>query len=176
MRSQHFRTADTCAHLVPRRGGIRSRDHRTARSPPTRLPDHGAHTQQAKYEIDTGSGAFTKTRYVNQKRFANNWVSLGVYKMAGVPRVRLTTQTANPVSAFVGHGGCDDPEWINKVVIGPNGDGDFHKDDEASPFCTWSWLGGDCLSRESFHPKSDGTTGHAGVMQNRLGQIGYQWS
>ncbi|MEU8676065.1 hypothetical protein [Streptomyces sp. NPDC048560] len=395
------------------------------------LPDHGAHTQQAKYEIDTGSGTFTKTRYVNQKRYANNWVSLGVYKMSGVPRVRLTTQTddgvgdddvafdavafqplpgkpkhivavlgdsyasgegagsylaesdndhgserwnacrrskdawgrkitlpgtsgslgslsdnwstdaelgfvacsgamthnvwdtawgnnwqsykegqfheqaqarsgvltadttlvmltlggndgggftgammecsdlgncanddnflpkykgkvdtmipdlrttlsdirykapnaqivlmgypellsrtvkcagswyidmtevdalaelvnyadgkqqtlvnemkatgvkidyANPVSAFVGHGGCDDPEWINKVVIGPNGDGDFHPDDTASPFCTWSWLGGDCLSRESFHPKSAGTTGYAGVMQTRLGQIGY---
>jgi hypothetical protein len=26
---------------------------------------------------------------------------------------------ANPVDAFIGHGGCDDHEWINKIVIGP---------------------------------------------------------
>ncbi|RII06988.1 Lipase 1 precursor [Streptomyces sp. YIM 130001] len=57
------------------------------------LPDHGAHTQQAKYEIDTGSGSFTETRYINQKRQANNWVNLGTYKMDGTPRVRLATQT-----------------------------------------------------------------------------------
>ncbi|MFM9371858.1 hypothetical protein [Streptomyces sp. Da 82-17] len=57
------------------------------------LPDHGAHTQQAKYEIDTGGGTFTETRYINQKRQSNDWVSLGTYKMNGTPRVRLSTQT-----------------------------------------------------------------------------------
>ncbi len=57
------------------------------------LPDHGAHTQQAKYEIDTGSGSFTKIRYLSQKRMANNWVSLGVYQLTGKPRVRLSTIT-----------------------------------------------------------------------------------
>lgn len=57
------------------------------------VPDHGAHTQQAKYEIDTGTGSFTRFRYVNQKRAANSWVSLGVYKLAGVARVRLSTDT-----------------------------------------------------------------------------------
>lgn len=59
------------------------------------IPDHGAHTQQAKYEIDTGSGSFTRTRYVNQKIKANTWVSLGVYNMSGTPRVRLGSQTAD---------------------------------------------------------------------------------
>ncbi|WP_328941766.1 hypothetical protein OG259_08960 [Streptomyces sp. NBC_00250] len=86
---------------------------------------------------------------------------------------KLKIQYANPVDAFVGHGGCDEPEWINKIVIGPNGDGDFHAGDPASQACTWEWLGGDCLSRESFHPKSSGTTGYAQVMVSRLNEIGY---
>ncbi|ALO09064.1 Tat pathway signal sequence domain protein [Streptomyces venezuelae] len=86
---------------------------------------------------------------------------------------KLKIQYANPVGAFVGHGGCDNPEWINKIVIGPNGDGDFHSGDPASQACTWEWLGGDCLSRESFHPNTSGTTGYAQVMSSRLGQIGY---
>jgi hypothetical protein len=80
---------------------------------------------------------------------------------------------ANPIPAFVGHGGCDDPEWINKIVIGPNGDGDFHNGDNSSPFCLWEILGGACLSRESFHPKDAGTSGYAQVMQSKLQAIGY---
>ncbi|MGW6318815.1 SGNH/GDSL hydrolase family protein [Streptomyces sp. NPDC055099] len=31
---------------------------------------------------------------------------------------KIKVNYANPVNAFVGHGGCDDPEWINKIVIG----------------------------------------------------------
>ncbi|WP_282692808.1 SGNH/GDSL hydrolase family protein [Streptomyces sp. CC208A] len=88
--------------------------------------------------------------------------------------LKLKIQYANPVNAFVGHGGCDDPEWINKIVIGPNGDGDFHAGDPASEACTWKWLGGDCLSRESFHPNNSGTTGYAQVMSGRLNDIGYK--
>jgi hypothetical protein len=81
---------------------------------------------------------------------------------------------ANPIPAFVGHGGCDDPEWINKIVLGPNGDGDFHNGDNSSPFCLWEILGGACLSRESFHPKDAGTSGYAQVMEGRLREINYQ--
>ncbi|MFF5619590.1 golvesin C-terminal-like domain-containing protein [[Kitasatospora] papulosa] len=86
---------------------------------------------------------------------------------------------ANPVDAFVGHAGCDDPEWINKIVIGPNGDGDFHQGDpvtKVSGSCTADWLPEGCLSRESFHPKSDGTTGYANVMKSRLTALGYTGS
>ncbi|MFE4591155.1 SGNH/GDSL hydrolase family protein [Streptomyces laurentii] len=61
---------------------------------------------------------------------------------------KLRVQYANPVDAFVGHGGCDDPEW----------------------------MGGACLSREAFHPKSAGTTGYAQVMSGRLKEIGYTGS
>ncbi|MFI6583016.1 hypothetical protein [Embleya sp. NPDC050493] len=83
---------------------------------------------------------------------------------------------ANPVDAFVGHSGCDDPEWINKVVIGPNGDGDFHQGDPVTKDakqCTTDWLPEACISRESFHPKSAGTTGYAAVMRAKLDAIGY---
>lgn len=55
------------------------------------LPDHHAHTQQAGYQIDTGDGLFDHTRFINQKRRANNWVSLGVYNFTGKPRIRLST-------------------------------------------------------------------------------------
>ncbi|MEU9357878.1 hypothetical protein AB0D35_07150 [Streptomyces sp. NPDC048301] len=86
---------------------------------------------------------------------------------------------ADPVDAFVGHAGCDDPEWINKIVIGPNGDGDFHQGDPVTKVtgsCTADWLPEGCLSRESFHPKSDGTTGYANVMKSRLTALGYTGS
>lgn len=85
---------------------------------------------------------------------------------------------ANPVPAFVGHGGCDSDEWINKIVAGPNGDGDFHKGDPATPFCLPDIVSGACLSRASFHPKDAGTgnPGYAGVMRTTLDQIGYKGS
>lgn len=80
---------------------------------------------------------------------------------------------ADPIDKFVGHGGCDEPEWINKVVIGPTGDGDFHPGDPESAACTPEWLGGDCLSRESFHPNAAGTRAYADVMLSRLLELGY---
>jgi hypothetical protein len=80
---------------------------------------------------------------------------------------------SNPVNAFVGHGGCDSPEWINKFVSGPTTDGDFHKGDPATPFCFWDALGGACYSRASFHPKNIGMPGYAGVMRQTLDSIGY---
>jgi hypothetical protein len=83
---------------------------------------------------------------------------------------------ANPIDAFVGHAGCDDPEWINKIIIGPNGDGDFHNGDHPSPFCLPEILGGSCLSRETFHPNQPGTSGYAQVMEAKLRDINYQGS
>jgi hypothetical protein len=56
------------------------------------LPDHGAHTQQARYEIHLGNGRY-ETRYINQRRMANNWVSLGAYRVDGTPSVMLSNVT-----------------------------------------------------------------------------------
>lgn len=58
------------------------------------LPDHGAHTQQARYVINLGGGR-SAVRYINQRRMANNWVSLGSYRVDGTPSVTLANVTAD---------------------------------------------------------------------------------
>jgi hypothetical protein len=83
----------------------------------------------------------------------------------------ITVDTADPINDFVGHSGCDDPEWINKIVVGPNGEGDFHVGDKPSQACIA--VAGACLSREMFHPNSDGTTGYAHLMEKRFAEIHY---
>lgn len=55
------------------------------------LPDHGAHTQQAQYEVDLGNGV--KTRVMLQRVLSNQWVSLGSFPFAGTPKVRLSSVT-----------------------------------------------------------------------------------
>ncbi|WP_157740034.1 SGNH/GDSL hydrolase family protein [Micromonospora narathiwatensis] len=56
------------------------------------IPDHGAHTRQAAYEIDLGQGLGNagKKRVLLQRVQRNQWVSLGVFQFNGTPRVRLT--------------------------------------------------------------------------------------
>ncbi|MFF4485069.1 hypothetical protein ACFY0F_01015 [Streptomyces sp. NPDC001544] len=66
----------------------------------------------------------------------------------------------SPQSAFEGKRICDPTEGINGVVAGPNGDGDFHHDDDRTKVCWWFW-GDNCLSRESYHPNKTGTTAYA---------------
>ncbi|MFD8687186.1 SGNH/GDSL hydrolase family protein [Streptomyces sp. NPDC059651] len=66
----------------------------------------------------------------------------------------------SPQSAFEGKRICDPTEGINGVVAGPNGDGDFHHDDDATQLCWWFW-GDSCLSRESYHPNKAGTGAYA---------------
>ncbi len=56
------------------------------------LPDHGAHTQQARYRIGLGDGQ-VRDRYLSQGVEANRWVSAGVYRFSGVPDVQLSTIT-----------------------------------------------------------------------------------
>lgn len=53
------------------------------------LPDYAAWTQQAAYTIDMGDGT-SQTRYLPQRRYANEWVSLGVFQMRGDPSVSLS--------------------------------------------------------------------------------------
>ncbi|MGW5420015.1 hypothetical protein [Streptomyces sp. NPDC003943] len=58
------------------------------------LPDHGAQTKEARYEIKTASGWVL--RVMSQPGDGNRWVSLGAYKFNGIaPEVRLSTITAN---------------------------------------------------------------------------------
>ncbi|MGW1013566.1 golvesin C-terminal-like domain-containing protein [Streptomyces termitum] len=55
------------------------------------LPDHGAQTKNARYEIDTQLG--TVTRVLSQPGTGNRWVSLGAYRFDGAAVVRLSTLT-----------------------------------------------------------------------------------
>ncbi|WP_148305715.1 hypothetical protein [Streptomyces collinus] len=82
---------------------------------------------------------------------------------------------ADPVPAFKGHGLCDSDEWINGVVAGPHGDGDFHDGDPANQApCITKPGQNTCLSLEPFHPRNAGTTGYAQVMGQALTDIGYK--
>ena len=58
------------------------------------MPDHGAHTQQAWYDVDLGNGV-SKHRVVLQRTNANKWVDLGVFRFSGVPKVQLSSVTRN---------------------------------------------------------------------------------
>ncbi|WP_236246529.1 hypothetical protein [Streptomyces sp. CC210A] len=56
------------------------------------LPDHGAHTKVARYEIKTTGGWVTAI--VSQPGDSNRWVDIGVYRFSdGVPEVRLSNIT-----------------------------------------------------------------------------------
>ncbi|MEV4310456.1 hypothetical protein [Nonomuraea sp. NPDC049624] len=96
-----------------------------------------------------------------------------VGKLASSP-IPVKVAYSHPVPTFSGHGACDADEWINAIVNGPNGDGDFHKGDLATPFCISNSTF--CLSRESFHPRAAGTTGYATAVQNVVSAIGYKGS
>ncbi|NUT30299.1 MAG: hypothetical protein HOV84_31045 [Streptomyces sp.] len=98
-------------------------------------------------------------------------------KVEELSKAGLKVAFADPIPAFRGHGICDSDEWINRVVAGPNGDGDFHDGDPANQAPCLPWPGENiCASLESFHPKSAGTTGYAQVMGQKLADIGYKGS
>lgn len=57
------------------------------------LPDHGAQTHLATYEITVNGG--TRTRTISQDGSTNRWVPLGAFRFNNVPQVKLTTIAAN---------------------------------------------------------------------------------
>lgn len=67
------------------------------------MPDHGAWTQQTSYTVNLGNGQ-SKTRTLLQRHYANSWVSLGVFAMAGTPSVSLSNITRDG-------DGIDDIAW-----------------------------------------------------------------
>ncbi|MEU4485929.1 GDSL-type esterase/lipase family protein [Streptomyces purpurascens] len=98
-------------------------------------------------------------------------------KVAELSRTGTRVAFADAIPAFRGHGICEGDEWINRVVAGPNGDGDFHDGDPANQAPCLPWPGENvCASLESFHPKNAGTAGYARVMEQALAGIGYKGS
>jgi len=77
------------------------------------LPDYAAWTQQAGYTINLGDGT-SQTRYLPQRRYVNEWVSLGVFQMKGSPSVSLSNTLAeeDPTARFgIDIAGYDDIAW-----------------------------------------------------------------
>ncbi|MFI0729608.1 GDSL-type esterase/lipase family protein [Streptomyces sp. NPDC021225] len=54
------------------------------------IPDHGAHTRQARYII-RGTDSTSPVRVVPQRTMENRWVELGVFRFTGTPQVSLST-------------------------------------------------------------------------------------
>ncbi|AUG78594.1 hypothetical protein CFP65_3814 [Kitasatospora sp. MMS16-BH015] len=57
------------------------------------LPDHGAQTTQAAYQVETAKG--TRTRVIPQPGTGNRWVPIGTFLFNGKPTVRLSNVTDN---------------------------------------------------------------------------------
>ena len=75
------------------------------------MPSHGAWLQQAKYTINTG--LTTVTRSVNQRNYANEWVSLGTLQFGGIPSITLANNTAQYTDEWLATAlsGVDDIAW-----------------------------------------------------------------
>ncbi|WP_051760769.1 hypothetical protein [Herbidospora cretacea] len=70
---------------------------------------------------------------------------------------------ADPLPAFQGHGTCGTDRWVNDLMFGKTGPGDFTD--------VWTGcLGGSvrCASRSSFHPTKRGAQEYATVFGNHL--------
>jgi hypothetical protein len=61
------------------------------------IPQSGATTRQADYQISLGDGTF-RHRVVNQGGFANTWVDLGAFNLAAGASVSLSNASPNIVS------------------------------------------------------------------------------
>lgn len=95
-------------------------------------------------------------------------------KVDELKKAGIKVAFADAIPGFHGHGLCDNDEYINGIVAGPNGDGDYHSGDPANPLpCIPVTSGGICASLESFHPKNSGTSKYAQVMDQTLADIGY---
>lgn len=75
------------------------------------MPNHGAWLQQAEYAVNTG--LTTVRRSVNQRNYANTWVSLGAMQFAGTPTVTLANNSASYTDSTVRDylSGADDIAW-----------------------------------------------------------------
>lgn len=85
----------------------------------------------------------------------------------------LTMYQTDPIEEFVGHGVCDDGAWINGVVVGPSGEGDYHPGDKDSLPCLAPFNHGVCVSRDTFHPNSRGAVQYAHILGDYLDAIEY---
>ncbi|MEU7750876.1 hypothetical protein [Micromonospora sp. NPDC049171] len=115
------------------------------------LPDHGAHTAQARYTIRTAQG--NRTRTLKQQGSANRWVPLGTYLFNGVPEVTLSSVTpdgdgsdniAFDAVAFVPVSGTYREESIEAVAV-------FDENQNVDVSAPASWISGPMAGQQALY-------------------------
>jgi hypothetical protein len=116
------------------------------------LPDHGAHTNLARYQVNTSRGA--RSQVVRQPGDGNRWVSIGTYMFDNtVPEVTLSSVTndgtgeqdiAYDAVAFVPVTGTYHEESVEAVAL-------FDENQNIDTASPESWLGGNLASRQALY-------------------------
>lgn len=115
------------------------------------LPDHGAHTNLAKYVVKTAQGE--RTRIVRQPGEGNRWVPIGTFMFDGIPEVTLSSVTpdgtgrhdiAFDAMAFVPVNGKYHEESVEAVAL-------FDEDQNIDTAAPESWLGGPLANRQALY-------------------------
>ncbi|EIE99376.1 golvesin C-terminal-like domain-containing protein [Saccharomonospora glauca] len=152
----HTRTAtDEGGRLEVNASWKLDRSHTGPMSIYVALPDHGAHTNYARYVVKTAHG--DRVRIVRQPGEGNRWVRIGAFPFDGVPEVTLTSVTPDGTGeediafdavAFVPINGTYHEESVEAVAV-------FDEDQDIDTAAPESWLGGisgtPLVSREALY-------------------------
>ncbi|MFF5718289.1 hypothetical protein [Streptomyces buecherae] len=123
------------------------------------LPDHGAQSKKARYEIHTARGV--RTKVVSQPSGDNRWVSLGAYLFKGAPKVTLSSVTTDGT-------GDDDIAFDAMAVVPMPGSYVEHTVDAVAVFdenqnldtaLATSWISGIMANRKSLYDWGKRTSG-----------------
>ncbi|GAB2938695.1 golvesin C-terminal-like domain-containing protein [Streptomyces sundarbansensis] len=131
------------------------------------LPDHGAHTRQARYLV-SGTDSTSPLRTKPQRVMSNKWVSLGVFRFTGTPQVSLSNITDDG-------NGSEDVAW-DAVGFEPLGAAPAHQivamgDSYASGEGVTEGAGG-----VDYYPESDYDDGRTEATRNTCHRSTKAWS
>jgi hypothetical protein len=113
------------------------------------LPDHGAETRASTYTVVTANGQ--QVRRVPQPGNGNRWQTLGTFKFANVPEVRLSSATSNgngsqdvafDAVAFAPTTGTYQEQSVEAVSL-------FDEDQNIDTAAPESWLAGPLAGRQA---------------------------
>ncbi|MER5723363.1 hypothetical protein ABT043_15195 [Streptomyces sp. NPDC002418] len=123
------------------------------------LPDHGAQTQLAQYDVTTKTGV--RSRIVRQPGNGNRWVSIGAFMFDNVPKVTLSSVTSDGTGdddiaydavAFVPITGTYVERSVDAVAL-------FDEDQNLDTSAPASWIGGPLTSRQNLYDWAMDLTG-----------------
>lgn len=115
------------------------------------LPDHGAQTRLAQYDVTTKTGV--RSRVVRQPGNGNRWVSIGAFMFGNVPKVTLSSVTSDGTGdediaydavAFVPITGTYVERNVDAVAL-------FDEDQDIDTAAPAAWLGGPLTGRQALY-------------------------